>query len=352
MSRSQTWPQAGVRAAVAAAVALVLVATYLFSLMGAGEADAGTGADTRAISAPAKQSAVAAARTAVRTAVQKARRGAPIPRKTTPPMSSLDGSRFDLGECDYGKRHDDAGGRLCPRGDQDADRVLVVMGDSHGKHWVAGVQKAAKRHGWTAYYLVKEQCTASVVANGDPDKARPTEPWAACQDFRDFAIQSVDDLDPDLVIVSTSTPTKGVFTDDGYVNNQKDMVAPFKAGFRTLFRRLHAGTDGRVVLLRDVPARKAKTDPLSCFRKKGNDLGDCLSPENSQAGRVKLVDASVAAAKASDVTVVDPTSFFCWDGVCPASVGNGLLPYRNTSHITVDYSAHLSEALTELLKLK
>lgn len=352
MSRSLVPARVAPRAGVALAAVLLLLVTAVLSLAGSGTAGSATAPATTTVSAKAKQPRADAARAAVRAAVLKARRGAPIPRKTTPPLSALNGSRTDLGDCDYGKRHDDAGGRLCPRGDRTADRVLVVMGDSHGKHWVAGLQKAAKKLGWTAYYLVKEQCTASVVANGDPDEARPTKPWAACQDFRDFAIRSVDELDADLVIVSTSTPTKGVFTDDGYVNNQKDLVAPFKAGFRTLFKRLRQGTDGRLVLLRDVPARKAKTDPLNCFRKRGNDLGDCLSPENSQAGRMRLVDASVAAAKAADVAVVDPTSFFCWDGECPALVGKGMLPYRNTSHITVDYSARLSGALAELLRLK
>ena len=343
MSRSQISTRVG----VGFVAVLLVVVSYLLGPTSSVTADPAPKA------APVSSTPRAdAARAAVRTAVLKARSGAPIPTRTTPPLNELNGSRLDLGDCDYGKRHNDSGGRLCERGDKTAERVLVVMGDSHGKHWVAGIQKAARRYGWAAYYLVKEQCTAAVVANGDPDEARPREPWAACQDFRDFAIQTVDDLDADLVIVSTSTPTKGVFTDDGYVDNQTDMVAPFKKGFRTLFNRLRQGTDGRIVLLRDIPARKAKSDPLPCFRKAGNTLRDCLSPQNSQEGRVRLVDASVAVAKSAGISVVDPTPFFCWDGVCPASVRNGLLPYRNTSHITVNYSAHLTGALAEVLQLK
>ncbi|CAN5625113.1 hypothetical protein BH11ACT8_BH11ACT8_19500 [soil metagenome] len=292
------------------------------------------------------------ARTAVRVAVQKARRGAPIPTRTTPPLDKLNGSRTNLGACDYGKNHDNSGGRLCKRGDKSAKRSVVVIGDSHGKHWVPAVEKAADRYGWASYYLVKEQCTASMVANGDPAQAHPTEPWAACQDFRDFAVQSVKDLQADLVIISTSIPTKGVFTDKGYIRNQKQMVGPYKQGFRKLFHQLKQVTDGRIVRLRDVPGRKPKSDPLNCFRKRGNTLRDCLSPEKSQAGRVRLVDASVQVAKASGVHVADPTSFFCWDGVCPAAVGKGLLPYRNTGHITVDYSKRLTGAIAQLVRMK
>lgn len=351
MHRSPTPSRAG----LAVVAALLLAATYLFFVASSGAADSAasdtTATSTTTAAARATVSRAAVARHAVRTAVRRARAGAPVPTRTTPALRDLSASRADLGRCDYGKHHHDAGGQLCPRGDTSADRVLVVIGDSHGKHWVPGLQKAARRHGWTAYYLVKEQCTASVVANGDPAEAHPTKPWAACQDFRDFAIATVDDLDADLVIVSTSTPTKGVFTDHGYVTDPHGLIAPYKAGFRTLFTRLRQGTDGRIMLLRDVPARKPKSDPLPCFRTRGNDLGDCLSPQDSQATRVALVDASVAAARAAGVTVVDPTRFFCWDGVCPASIGTGLLPYRNTSHITVDYSAHLAGALAEVLDL-
>ena len=114
-------------------------------------------------------------------------------------------------------------------------------------------------------YLVKEQCTASIVRNGDPAEARPSKPWRACRDFREWTLEVIADVEPDLVVVSTSTPTKGVFTRRGYVNTPEQIVAPYKQGFRKLFGRLGKVTDARLVMLRDVPARRVKSDPVPCF---------------------------------------------------------------------------------------
>ncbi len=356
MLRSRTGVRAGSRDQIALLVAAACLAVTGAALTtgaaGAGHTATTAATTTGGVQGPARQmQPAAAARAAVRTAVREARRGAPLPQGSTPALSQLSGSRSDLGSCDYGKVHDDAGGRLCERGDASATRSLVVLGDSHGKHWVPGIETAAERHGWRSHYLVKEQCTASWVANGDPAQERPAAPWAACQQFREFSVQAVADLDPDLVVVSTSIPTRGVFTDDGYRTGQADLVVPYRQGFRELFDRLRAVTDARIVLLRDIPARRPGTDPLTCFGSQ-HTLRDCLSPQDSQAGRVKLVDASVAAARAAGVRVVDPTGYFCWDGDCPAALRSGLLPYRNVSHMTVDYSRHLAEALTQELRLR
>lgn len=309
----------------------------------------GTAPDTARASSGVVERAV----TRVTTAVERGRAGRDLPRKTIPALGTeLNNDRANLGNCDYSEPHDDAGGDLCERGDRSASRSLVVLGDSHGKHWIPGIEAYADKHGWSTYYLVKEQCTASIVKNGDPDEARPTEPWKACQDFRDWTISAIADLQPKVVIVSTSTPTKGVFTDAGYSTDPRKNLKPYRAGFTKLFGKIADVSDARIVLLRDVPARKPGTDPEKCWKRRGNDLGDCLSPVDSQRTRVALIDASVDAAKRAGVQVSDPTRFFCARGVCPVVLPNGVLPYRNVSHITATYARRLAEPLAKILKLR
>src|SRR5690606_29876795 len=105
---------------------------------------------------------------AVRRAVRKARDGAALPRPTTPRLGrQLDRDRADLGRCNYGAPHDNPGGRLCRRGARSGDRTLVLLGDSHARHWVPGLERYARQHGWRAYYLAKQACTAAIVANGN-----------------------------------------------------------------------------------------------------------------------------------------------------------------------------------------
>ena len=288
----------------------------------------------------------------IRRAVRKAHRGAPLPRPTNPRLGrQLDHDRAGLGRCDYGSPHDDDGGPLCERGDRSADRSLVVLGDSHALHWVPALERYSDQHGWSTYYLAKEACTAALVANGDPKQKRPTEPWAACVDFRDWALRQVARLQPELVVISTSVPAGGVFTSDGYADSPGEIAGPYRKGFHRLFSRLARTTDAQVVLLRDVPARAPGTQPDRCYRERGNRMRDCLSPRDAQRSRAELVRASVQVAHRRDVQVADPTGFFCWRKQCPVALTSGMLPYRNRSHITRTYARRLATPLARLLRL-
>ena len=47
---------------------------------------------------------------------------------------------------------------------------------------------------------------------------------------------------------------------------------------------------------------------------------------------------------------MDPTTWLCWDGSCPAVIGD-VLPYRDRGHLTTVYSAALSDELAKALGL-
>ena len=63
-----------------------------------------------------------------------------------------------------------------------------------------------------------------------------------------------------------------------------------------------------------------------------------------------MTDISVAAAEEAGTDVVDPTPWICWDGSCPAVIGN-VLPYRDRGHLTTVYAESLAEELTGALGL-
>lgn len=289
----------------------------------------------------------------VKASVLRARAGTPLPAHSRPMLDAeLSAETAGLGGCDYGSPHDNAGGRLCLRGDPTGDRTVVVFGDSHGRHWVPALQHIAQEAHYKAYYLVKQQCTASIVNNGDPAVAHPTARWAACHDFRNWALKTIADLRPDVVIVSTSVPTRGLFTTRGFVLDPRNMLGPYALGFRKLWHRLHAATDARLVLLRDIPARAPGTSPDSCFGQPRATQTTCLSPQHSAAlePRVRLVEAAVHTAERAGVQVIDPTPWFCWHGECPAVIGH-YLPYRNAGHITTQWARHLTAPLSYALHL-
>ena len=65
---------------------------------------------------------------------------------------------------------------------------------------------------------------------------------------------------------------------------------------------------------------------------------------------VNDADLSESAADETGTEVVDPTKWLCWDGSCPAVIGD-VLPYRDRGHLTTVYSASLSDELTKALGL-
>jgi len=346
------------RRRVAGAV-LVLLLGLVTACSGGSAADDGAtgepgaaGTSDTAPSAEESAAALSESASALETAVEAAEADAPLPSSTTPALGDdLLYSRADLGACDYGD-YDTSSGELCPRGDTDADRSIVVLGDSHGRHWAPALDQVAEADGWTTYYLVKQQCTASVVEVGDPREARPTEPWAACSDFRDWAMEQVAEIDPDVVVVSTSPPVNGVFTAKGFTRDARLEAQPYRNGFETLFEQVaEATSDARTVLLEDIPVRAAGTEAEVCLTEGANTLADCLSAEDADARTLSLTAASVRAADAAGVEAVDPTPLVCWDGSCPVVVGDGLIPYRGRNHLTVEYVDTLAAPLGALLGL-
>ncbi|WP_160005597.1 acyltransferase family protein [Nocardioides sp. AX2bis] len=317
-------------------VSLVLVLGSSAGAWAWTESRFGESGDNPAITADPSGTSTEQVEALVQASVEAARDDVEVPSDLTPDLYALPESIADVGLCDYRTDVRD----LCQRGDPTGDRSMVLVGDSHARAWIPAFDRIAQAAGWRMHYLVKSQCTAAhvVVAPIEEDT-----PFDECTDFHEWTQEQVGNLDPDLVVVASSPPVNGVFDESGTRLSEVDDIAPLlDAGYEDLFADL-AGTAERTVLIRDVP--KAAEAP-----------GTCLSVENSlkrctfepQERSAYLADVSVEAAEDADVEVVDPTSWLCFEGDCPAVIG-GTLSYRDSDHLTTEYSASLAEALGSAL---
>ncbi|MBJ7359344.1 acyltransferase family protein [Nocardioides sp.] len=275
----------------------------------------------------------------VRASVNAARERQAIPSKTDPSILELRESVADVGECDYEQNVR----KLCQVGEENGDKTVVLIGDSHARAWIPAFDRINEAGNWKAYYLVKPQCTAAhiPIASAQSDDTVFTD----CSDFQDWVIEQVEDLNPDLVVVASSPPVNGVFDGDKRVTSVDDTIPLLRAGYDELFRELDAAAD-EVVLLRDVP--KSPEDPATCLTTGDPSLGDCMfePDERSQI----LGNVAVDSANVSGARVVDPTPWLCYQGECPIVIG-GTLSYRDTDHITTEYAANLWATLGRALRM-
>ena len=278
--------------------------------------------------------------TLVRASVEAAKAQVEIPSDLTPDLLNLRSSIADVGACDY---EDDDVRSLCPRGDPDGSRTLVLLGDSHARAWIPAVEQIAADNGWRAFYLVKPQCPAAHVSVAP---LREDVVFTGCEEFQDWVSSTVADLRPDLAVVASSPPVNGVWVDGERRGDLDEVADVLEEGYDSLFDELDAAAD-RTVLIRDVP--KAGHDPGDCLTSSKPSLLDCMFTPVERS--TLLGDVAVKSALLHDADVVDPTPWLCWQDMCPVVIG-GTLSYRDTDHLTTEYAAALAGALGRALRIE
>ncbi|WP_161962322.1 acyltransferase family protein [Nocardioides speluncae] len=274
----------------------------------------------------------------VAASVLAARNHVKVPSDLTPDLLDLRDDVADVGDCDYS--YEDVRD-LCLRGDEDADRTMVVVGDSHGRHWIPAFDEIAEQTGYAVYYLVKPQCTAALV---EPARVGTNEEWPDCPEFHEWMLEQVDDLDPELVVVSTASPTDGIYAAGERVDYE-DEPEVMRAGFTDLYDALEPLAD-EVVVVGDVP--KLPEDPATCLSSRPAHLGECMSQPDERAAL--MTEISRETAVAAGLRYVDPKPWLCHREYCPMVIGS-TLPYRDPGHLTTTYASELAEPLGRALHL-
>jgi peptidoglycan/LPS O-acetylase OafA/YrhL len=270
----------------------------------------------------------------VRASVNAAEQGAEIPANLKPSLLDLETDIPDLGKCQYFEINNDR--PLCPRGDPDGDKTLVLIGDSHARQWVPALDILSKRYGYTAYYLIREGCPSSDVTpwmvHGGPSKD--------CESFQDWAREQVAELQPDVVVLGSEANRRGFTNDDGeLVDDVPTMATMYRDGMQREIEDLSPDA-GRVILIGDPPA--VVEHPGRCLSERGATLKSCLSTEDKVS--LTFIDALRQAAHNEGIEFVETASWFCDNGLCPSVVGD-YIAHRDRTHISQSYAGYLTDEL-------
>ena len=128
-------------------------------------------------------------------ATKLAKAHAPI----TFPLRNLDGLNTDSWhfQLDCYASWDDVDQKICPRGDTEAQRTVVVYGNSHAGMWALPLGTLGRRDGYRVIPLVKVGC-----APFDVEQTRGGGPYPECPAFRRWALRQIAELRPDVVVLA------------------------------------------------------------------------------------------------------------------------------------------------------
>jgi peptidoglycan/LPS O-acetylase OafA/YrhL len=206
---------------------------------------------------------------------------------------------------------------------------VVIFGDSHASQWIPALTEIAHARDWQMVILAKNGCPVPDIAPRD-DGERYSR--ADCAEWRDRTLDLiVTDIRPELVFVSSLSTYPG------------SSAEVLDAWDRSLDRLRQA--DAPIVYLRDTPF-PGRDIPL-CVSGASDNWAECAFDFEGARGAEPIL-AAAATGSQLGVTVIDFTGLLCDDGRCPA-VRNGILLYRDDSHLTATAARLLAPALDDAL---
>lgn len=233
--------------------------------------------------------------------------------------------------------------RLCEFGRSDAERTLVIFGDSHMVQWFSALEPVAREDGWRLVVAAESGCPAPIVT---VEMKRWHRPDTECDVWRRGALALVGRLRPDLVLVSSWHEYR-VMLDGEMRLTSEDTLAldAWERGTDSTLRVLAQSAD-RVVLIRDTPIP-------------GIVVRDCLTtrladPARCAAPRALALDTRVVererevVSRIPGVRFADFTETICDDTQCPA-VLDDIIVYRDTHHLSNAFAATFAPQFRALL---
>lgn len=207
----------------------------------------------------------------------------------------------------------------CEYGDLRSEQVIYLYGDSHAAQWLPALDIIGKQRGIKIVSLTKSACPSAEVIKELSSQYIVDD----CQAFRDSSVARIRDAKPLAVIMTGMKPFSAPYTDQ----SSREW---WMAGEARAYQRISGSTQFPIYLT-DTPLPQV-------------DIPDCLV-----AGRGKKCDGArkVSPEVAPGLIAIDPTPWLC-DRTCPAIV-DGIIAYRDKSHLSVAMSEHLASQLEKSL---
>jgi peptidoglycan/LPS O-acetylase OafA/YrhL len=215
-------------------------------------------------------------------------------------------AQINSGTCEYGKT--------------DSDKVMVLYGDSHAAQWFPALHEIANRSSYKLISLTKSACPSVEVKRRDQGGFKASR----CEKWRENTTKRIKEINPDVLIMSSFQyyaqppryPNRIKWWNDG----QLQLLKHVKNSAKLLIYITDTPHP-----IRDIPACLANYS-----------ISECNTSEQSK-------NLSI-----SGFNIINPNPWLC-SNVCPA-VKDGVVTYRDASHISVDMAIALIPKLEQGLR--
>ncbi|MCW2830189.1 MAG: acyltransferase [Aeromicrobium sp.] len=217
--------------------------------------------------------------------------------------------------------------KVCVSGDEDADRTVVIVGDSKMAQWQTVLSNIGKDEGFKLLQVTKSACAFTDTPVGRNNKVQQD-----CRDWGKAAVQDIIDAKPDLVI-NSQRALKAL--PEGKTRDADRTEEAMIAGVQSYWRQIEAA-DIPVAVLLDNPS-PTNSPVYECVATNAKDLTKCSFDKARGIGDSAAPVQRKAVEGVEGVAVIDMTDVVCPDATrCSAVIGN-VLVYRQGSHITETY---------------
>ncbi|NSX38241.1 acyltransferase [Pseudarthrobacter oxydans] len=224
----------------------------------------------------------------------------------------------------------------CVYGVLDSQKTAVVLGDSIATSWLPAVIGALEPNGYRVQAITKQGCPfarTEVFAN-----MSSTTPYAACTAHKEWAAERVNELSPDLVIISDSALSiRRLVSKASGPAAQAEWTAAYSSALGSL------PESSKVVSLMTPPGAKNLQECFTPLSKPS----DCSAPVPADWETLKAAES--AAAADHDAVFIDTKPWFCFQDVCPAFAGNRAI-FADAGHLTGAFSEELGPVLAQAFR--
>jgi hypothetical protein len=208
----------------------------------------------------------------------------------------------------------------CEYGKTDSDKVMVLYGDSHAAQWFPALHEIAIRSGYKLISLTKSACPSVEVKRRDQGGFKASR----CEKWRENTTKRIKEINPDVLIMSSFQ---------------------YYAQPPQFRNRIKWWNDGQLQLLKDVKNSAKLLIYITDTPHPVRDIPACLA--NYSISECNTSERS-RNLSISGFNIINPNPWLC-SNVCPA-VKDGIVTYRDASHISVDMAIALIPKLEQGLR--